>query len=1582
MHSDLNPESQYLGNEPANIQLNSRNYCKGYLPTGQGLVCLFDSGATQSLIGQETVNDSPYLSKLSRIDITPIRFRIGNGEFLYAKQAIKPELKFQGHPFKLFTIIAENFSGPDILLGTSTLKELKGSLDFITNTFRARPKKAWFTPTKPVVVKPGHVQTVHVKGKLPKHMKNAAVLLRPISSLAKFCPSMILSKFKHGIAPMRIYNQSKKPLHLRQDKPIACTDLDDFIHVTQALPSEFLTSQFSKPIPSSQPTCKPPVSDIQAQNLKVYPHLTPDDPDSHLSTGDIIRRDIRLDRSVLSQSQKQDFYRLIDQHHEAFSLYGEVGTCPNFEVDIHLTDTSPFYIRPYPVVDENKPFIDKELTKLVKLGILQQGHTPYTSPVLLVKKRDSSEKRCVVDLRFLNNRCVNANSDVVTIHDILQKLGKSNCKVLSVIDLKSAFHCLSLSTKSQAYTGISSYRGGPTYYHKKLPMGLKISTSVFSQKLNDILSKIPDSDSFCQAVHDDILLFSKSIADHIKHLSLIFQALRDNGLKISPKKCKFFQSRVVYLGHVIFVSPDGKVNITALNDRCVAIRKMTAPKNVRGVRRFIGAVMYLSTFLPKLQTLLSPLHELTRKNRTFAWESRHEEAFQAIKQLLIQPPVLSAPTGKGQLRLYSDTSRVATGSYLAEYIDGKEYIIAYYSKRLPPAAKNYSVSELELMGIYLNVTAFRHMLLGKDFQIYCDHSALVQIFRSKRQPPTTRIQKLLERLSEYSFQLAYIKGSDLVLSDFLSRAPIDDDKEFDRILPIAFSAENERVYELESLTDTVTHDVFYNLPAPEKIVTRAYARKMNIPVKPLYKPRPQPRPRKTTAVDVNTSVNNPAVAPVLPPPSVSAVDTSKGISLPLAMAPPLQTPVIPFVPPKPIRASQLNTKATEPRLVDSVDKSDNVEEFSGDISDFLIKPQPLIPQIDKLQTKHVPNQASLNKMLQIIKRKVIRDFNLPVETQQFAMAQQTSPHFKPVYDYLAHDILPSEKKSARIIIIKSEQYILCNGILFRLFFPSSSDDDFCLQLAVPEKYIDTIIGLHHGSGLLGHGGCTRTYLTMRKNYHFPGMFQRIVAYIQSCNRCQELKGKRDTVRTFHERIPAIFEPFDTISLDFKSMPKSPSGYSHLMIVTCSMTRFVVAVPLRTLDAPTVCEALIQKVITLFGVPSTIISDAAASLTGHLIELLCSTLGIQQKFISVGNHGSLPAERQIKSIAELIRANLSIYGTSWTQFVSTAVYTYNSFSSAHLGGYSPFYLLFLREPADLTSLHFKPRLGLSRSHSEYVEHLKQKFQNVSKCMLQLQEHHQLAQNAKLANKLQKSPIYAEGQLVYLHKPNTTGMTANSRKFKTLWVGPFVVHQALDRTHYILADLKGNVIPDIFNFARLKPAYLRATGETNVQHLDHLQSLLRQSIQTEQPAAHQFTDEKGITCEPTSVDGCFCHYPVDDQCYGLDPHISFQAMNEGLLAPSLLTPWQRKKQTALLAHSPAENDMSKMTKARFQHGRLQILLSMPYGSTTFSYWWSPLLDSHCSDLVDSVLNGKDVPCTGSVSKHFVKMCKRNEDKVPVH
>jgi hypothetical protein len=131
-----------------------------------------------------------------------------------------------------------------------------------------------------------------------------------------------------------------------------------------------------------------------------YPHLEIDDPVAKLSPREIIEQQISLQGSVISDNEKQHLFELLLRNREAFSLYGEISSCPNFEVDITLKDTSPFFIRPYPIAEENKQQIDKELEKLVKLGILKNGCSAYTSPVMLISKKNTTEKRTVSDFRY------------------------------------------------------------------------------------------------------------------------------------------------------------------------------------------------------------------------------------------------------------------------------------------------------------------------------------------------------------------------------------------------------------------------------------------------------------------------------------------------------------------------------------------------------------------------------------------------------------------------------------------------------------------------------------------------------------------------------------------------------------------------------------------------------------------------------------------------------------------------------------------------------------------------------------------------------------------------------------------------------------------------------------------------------------------------------------------------------------------------------------------------------------------------------------------------------------------------------
>ena len=209
-------------------------------------------------------------------------------------------------------------------------------------------------------------------------------------------------------------------------------------------------------------------------------------------------------------------------------------------------------------------------------------------------------------------------------------------------------------------------------------------------------------------------------------------------------------------------------------------------------------VNFLSIFCQDLQKLLKSIYDVTRKGRPFIWQEQ-QTAFEEIKSRLQKPPILHLPDGKGRFHLYSDTSKYATGSALYQIQNGKPKLIAYASKRLPEAARNYSITELEMCGLAINIASFAHLLKKVDFDAIVDHLALVHILKSKTEPATARIKRLLEILSAYSFNLYYMKGKDMILSDFLSRQEIDKSDPHE-IIPISFDMKailNEKYYKTE-----------------------------------------------------------------------------------------------------------------------------------------------------------------------------------------------------------------------------------------------------------------------------------------------------------------------------------------------------------------------------------------------------------------------------------------------------------------------------------------------------------------------------------------------------------------------------------------------------------------------------------------------------------------------------------------------------------------------------------------------------------------------------------------------------------------
>ena len=284
---------------------------------------------------------------------------------------------------------------------------------------------------------------------------------------------------------------------------------------------------------------------------------------------------------------------------------------------------------------------------------------------------------------------------------------------------------------------------------------------------------------------DDLLLFTPSKKTHMNKLEDLLKALLKNDLKISPKKCQLFKASLQYMGNEIFIE-NKKVCVKPLRNRLEVILEVQPPKTPKGCKSFAGVVNFLSMFCPKLQKLLKPIYDLTRKERPFNWGKGKQDSFEEIKHRLMKLPVLHMPNKTRRFHLYSDTSKFATSSALYQIQNGRPKLIAYASKRLPEAAKSYSITELEMYGLAINIASFSHLLKRVDFDAIVDHLALTHIIKSKMEPVTTGIKKMLELISSYSFNLYYMKGKDMVLSDFLLQQNNDDNNP-NEIIPISFN---------------------------------------------------------------------------------------------------------------------------------------------------------------------------------------------------------------------------------------------------------------------------------------------------------------------------------------------------------------------------------------------------------------------------------------------------------------------------------------------------------------------------------------------------------------------------------------------------------------------------------------------------------------------------------------------------------------------------------------------------------------------------------------------------------------------------
>ena len=210
------------------------------------------------------------------------------------------------------------------------------------------------------------------------------------------------------------------------------------------------------------------------------------------------------------------------------------------------------------------------MKQLCYVGALKEGFSAYSSPVMLISRKLTKDKRIVTDFGHLNVRIAKNNLAYPLVRDTFSVLGSSKCEVLLVLDLKDTFHSLRLSENSNRYCGILPYFGSASYLYQRMPMGLNISPSIWQSYINTVLDCLQNR-KYCDAIMDDLLLFAPSKRSHMDKLKDLLRTLLKNGLNISLKKCQLFRTNLQYMGNELFIQDK---RVQPLRSRLEAIQKL------------------------------------------------------------------------------------------------------------------------------------------------------------------------------------------------------------------------------------------------------------------------------------------------------------------------------------------------------------------------------------------------------------------------------------------------------------------------------------------------------------------------------------------------------------------------------------------------------------------------------------------------------------------------------------------------------------------------------------------------------------------------------------------------------------------------------------------------------------------------------------------------------------------------------------------------------------------------------------------------------------------------------------------------
>lgn len=935
---------------------------------------------------------------------------------------------------------------------------------------------------------------------------------------------------------------------------------------------------------------------------------------------------------MLSEKERQSAKRMLRRAEGVFAFSdAELGELKGDVIRIELSDDRPVYRSPYRYSPAAKDHIRKKCSELLKAGRIELvqrgvGDRGYASPTVAPEKKDIfgewSELRMCGDYRRVNGKTVKDQYRMPTPEEIFDAVGSA--KVFSNLDLKSGYHQLPLHPEDRAKTTFWGVddNGHDVRYQWCY---LPFGLKNAPAEFQRVLDRVLEGLPFARAYIDDILIFSKSVEEHHEHLHQVFDRLREAGLTLHPLKCSFFEDKVAYLGHMIV--PGG---LEVQQAKVKAILDIPPPSDIGKLRAFLGLANYYRRFVPNYSSIAKPLTLLTKLEEPWRWDEPQQEAFRLLKSYLAAAPRLARPNPDLPFELHTDWAHTGLGAVLVQRdATGREQVVAYARRSNNRAESNYSSYEGECLAVVWAVQHFRCYLWGRRFRIVTDHQPLLWLMTNESLRGKLARWALI--LQEFDFDIQHRAGVTHQDADGLSRNPLasQDDCTGARQDLDSAGVPGLAAWLAMAAKESDCCAMCASAGRHDGIWWPEEEEEVGVPTG-MYD--------RDTLLELTMEMTKESLAGLMASESNELMNCHAILARPQAKEP---------------------YSEMEELLVQERGSSEDQQRMC-----------PCTAQ---------PDSGAGRALTQ------------PEAEEEQALAKPRGPAdiwadeqaLRAVAGLPLSEVL-SEKERERVKrrAARYRWVDAARGVLVRTW-PNSGLPEKVVP--PPSRRVAIIMALH---AQLGHFGVRRTAALVRLSYWWSGLYSQVAVVLRTCSECDRVRS------TFNSPQPQL-HPLPIQGMGYRwsfdlagPLPKTTRGNRFVMIGIEHFSKWCILAPLPDKQSRHTAQVLLDKVLSTWGAPAVILTDQGKEFEGEF-DGLCYQALIDHRTTS-RDHPEADglAERMVQTTKLALRKYGLAAGNhdNWDLQLPWLSMGYNFSKQASLAAFSPYQLVYGREPILAGSLH--------------------------------------------------------------------------------------------------------------------------------------------------------------------------------------------------------------------------------------------------------------------------------------------------------